>query len=178
MVAPRLKSRADAELALAEMIHLNSVLATETAARDAAVLAAQSRNQKRIDALVERIASVQGEVEAWARRYRAKEFGDAQSLELAHGTLAFRVQPRAVELLEGWSWKSALAKFKGKLWGRYVRLAPAINKAKILDDTKPDAPLKSALDPKRLKEVGLTIAQGEGFDVSLREGPVKVRRQW
>jgi phage host-nuclease inhibitor protein Gam len=174
---PRLKSRADADRALLDMIHLNSLLSTETARRDAAVQAAEQQNAAQIEALTGKLEVRSQALEAWARRHREREFGEGQSLELSNGTLAFRVQPRAVELLEGWTWKSALAKLTGKFWGRYLRLAPAINKAKILDDTKPDAPLRSALDPKRLKAIGLCISQGEGFDVSLREGPVKVTRQ-
>lgn len=176
MVLPRLATRADADRALAEMIHLNSLLATETARRDEALAEAEAKNAPRIQSLTQKIEAQSKAVEAWARKCRRREFGEAQSLELPNGTLAFRVQPRAVELLEGWSWKTALASMTGK-WRKYVRLAPGINKARILDDTKPDAPLRSSLDPKSLKGIGLCISQGEGFDVSLREGPVKVIRQ-
>lgn len=176
MVLPRLATRADADRALAEMLHLNSLLATETARRDAAVALAEQKNAGAIESITRKIQARQKAVEAWARRCRKREFGDAQSLELNNGTLSFRVQPRAVELLEGWSWKTALAKMTGA-WSKYVRLAPSINKAKILDDTKPDAPLRCQLEPKTLKAVGLCISQGEGFDVCLREGPVKVNRQ-
>jgi phage host-nuclease inhibitor protein Gam len=173
MVVPRFKSRADADKALAEMIHFNRLLASAVAERDAAIQAVETQHHAQIESLTGKVDARRAAVEAWARKHRAKEFGKQQSLELANGTMAFRVGQRSLELLKGWTWKECLAKLTGK-WKQYVRLKPEVNKALLLNDTKPDAPLKSALDAKRLKEIGLAISQDENFDVTLREGAVKV----
>lgn len=103
MVLPRLATRADADRALAEMIHLNKLLAIETANRDAALADTEAAWGGTIAGLTRKIEVRSQAVEAWARKHRRREFGEAQSLQLNHGTLAFRVHPRAVELVEGWT---------------------------------------------------------------------------
>lgn len=146
------------------MVQLDAELKSLLARRDAGVLAEQQRHQPQIDSLTERLSAWQAELEAWAGKNRAKEFGDQQSLVLTQGRLFFQKGQRALEFLSRWDAKKALKAMAGKAWSRYVRRSPSINKAKLLADTAGDDP---KLEGSKLADIGLKVVQEERFHVEL-----------
>lgn len=105
-------------------------------------------------------------LQEWAKANRESEFGEASTLELRQGRIAFRWAPRAVRFLEGWSEELALAKLQ-KLKGliKYVRYTSSINKRRILDETKGD---ENRARLKDLERAGITVMQEEEFKVEAK----------
>ena len=97
-------------------------------------------------------------VEDWAERHPGL-FGAAQSLELTHAVIGFRVTPPRVDRASRrWTWAEIAAKLGEVGWGRrYLRqAAPEVNKEALLAD-------RAELLPAELKLVGLKIAQDRRF---------------
>ncbi len=164
-----IKTRAAAGAAVKEISHLAVQLGTATARRDADVLQAQTKHAGRIGKITNESLALSGRVEAWARANRAKEFGEAQSLELPHGTLVFRVGQRALDELSGWTFKKTLKAMLAApaAWRRWLRVKKEINKAQILIDASPNPKTGDAgvLTAEKLRGVGVRVVQGESFEI-------------
>lgn len=163
---PELKTRAEAEAAVAEMARLTAILGANVANRDKEMVAITDRYAPGIAAMSENISAQKEAVETWAKANR-KEFGDKQSLEFPAGIVAFHKGQRAVSLLPKWTWKTVLAALKGS-FKKYRRTKYETDKVAILADAAGEKP---KLTPERLKKIGVEIVQEETFDIELRACP-------
>jgi len=159
-------SRAEAEEAVKRIAHLTALLGVRVAVRDKELQGIREKHTALIETLSAQISEEQASVQAWADAHRAQEFGEAQSLELSHGYLRYRLGNRKLELRSGWTWPKVLSKLLGfdltSQWAQYVKREPEIDVQRILRDCKGDKPV---LPPARLKIIGCKVDREERFHV-------------
>jgi phage host-nuclease inhibitor protein Gam len=160
-------SRTQAERALQEIAALTAQHNGLTAARDAAVLAAQARHAAELAKLEAKLQEHSAAVEAWAKKDR--KGWELQSLPLQYGTLEFRTSPPKLELLDEKKtpWKAVLATMLAalKTWGKFIRRKPEIDKRALLSAATGEKP---ALTAAMLAKLGVRVAQEETFSITLK----------
>lgn len=155
---PAIKTRDQAEEAMQRLALLAYQQRATQASLDLGLAEIRKRHQPHLDAWAEERKGIEAALETWARANRAAEFGDRQSLDLMHGTLAYRVGQPQLKPLKGWTWD------KITLWllehcPRYVRTTYAAQRDSLLAD-------RDNLD---LSPMGLRVCQAERFAAEPRE---------
>lgn len=163
MTGPTVRTKSDAESAMSSLRELHLQLTQINLDRESAVkLIDESFNNKSvvIQAKMDSIVHSLGE---WAEDNKS-EFGKAKSLELAHGTIGWQINPPSVKQLSGWKLDESIeAISKIPEWAeKYIRNKPELNKAALLNDRE-SLTDKETPNPELLRSVGLKIDQQEPF---------------
>lgn len=157
-------SRNQAECAGAQIVAINIAKRTVIEKQNRASFAAQ-KHGRRVAELSERIRKYEVALETWAGKNRRKEFGESKTLELRHVMLEFKLTPRGVRFLEGWTAAKCLEKLRkmGDEFAQYIRVKEDLDKQRILADSKPEV---ARLDSKTMRRFGVEVGQDENFNVS------------
>lgn len=158
VVAPVLKSRAEAEEALGQIRAL-------TIQRNTAQCAREEELKKLDELFKEEIDTANAEIEALAEQLRVwseanpGEFGTRRSVEWTHGTLGWRTGNPTLKTLPGFTWDRVLEKLLGNpLFAGFVRTKQEVDKATILAQ-------REAIGAGDLKAMGVKVVQEEPFFV-------------
>jgi len=183
LLAP-LHSRTEVSNCLRELAQLQALLgcaASEQeasiqkllAGHQAAVAKIQEKHQPLITKLSGDISERKTALEAWAKENRPVTGTD--KFEFDSGVLSFRKHPRSVDLVQGFTWPGVLKRLVAamKVWKRYVRMKPELNKRLILEDSQPKTRDGAKSSPPKLKadklaSVGLRVVQEESFDIAVK----------
>ncbi|MDE2099820.1 MAG: host-nuclease inhibitor Gam family protein [Patescibacteria group bacterium] len=168
--AAKIKSRDEAEAAMAVVTVCASLQQGELAAMNQEIAKAKER-EKTIEELKGRIDRQTARLEEWAKANRTELFGEAKTLSLRHGELVFKTGNRRLELLFGLTWVKVLERLQGKSWlesisellkgdRTYVRVKTEVDKQRILADSKPEV---RKLNKLWLSKMGLKVVQEEAF---------------
>ena len=106
------------------------------------------------------IVSLETALKAWAKKNR-DEFGDAQSLELVHGRLEFRIGNPALTLIGKISWDDVMTNLCLLKMHSYIRQPPVeVDKVKLLAD-------RGDLG-EQLEAIGLRVKQTEKLSITVK----------
>lgn len=136
----------------------------QVAARDAEILAIQSRYAPDIDELDSEICQGLSILQTWAEA-NPQEFINAESTALSGHRVGFRFGNYATKLLSKWTWAKVIAAIKA---------APAETRDKYLrvkEEANKEAMIADRADVETLKSLGVKIVQGRAFYLEpAREG--------
>ena len=111
-------------------------------------------------------------LQAFAVENKSELFAKRKSLEMAHGTIGFRLGTPKLKTLKGFTWASALTLVK-KFMPGYVRTTEEIAKDRLLADRElervpfdcADIPLNEIPMSRAMVECGIMVTQDEAFFV-------------
>jgi phage host-nuclease inhibitor protein Gam len=162
---------ASAEIALMNLTNL--ALEAERTLQKSEISLAKKRDNE-INNLGVLILGYRDRLQVWSAATR-KDWGESKSLEMAQGTVGFRMSNRSLILLKGWTWDLALAKIrvlKKKFGAIYVREKFEVDRQLILAHSRTEV---AKLAEKDLKKIGVQVWQEETFFVELAgEAPVPI----
>lgn len=111
-------------------------------------------------------------LQAFAVENKSELFAKRKSLEMAHGTIGFRLGTPKLKTLKGFTWASALTLVK-KFMPGYVRTTEEIAKDRLLADRDlervpfdcADIPFNEIPMSRAMVECGIMVTQDEAFFV-------------
>ena len=163
MTGPSVRTTSDAESAMSSLRDLQLQLTQINLDRENAIKEIDEQFNDKTVLLKAKMDSVVQSLGEWAADNRS-EFGKAKSMDLAHGTIGWQINPPSVKQLSGWKVDDSItAILMIPEWAeKYIRKTPELNKSALLNDretlTNKDTP-----NPVLLRSVGLKIDQPEPF---------------
>jgi phage host-nuclease inhibitor protein Gam len=157
LTGPNIRTKTDAEQAMAELRELHLQLAQTNLDRENEIKALDERFQNTAVMLQAKMDSLVQSMEQWASDNR-EEFGKAKSLALTHGKIGWHINPPAVKQLSGWKVEDTIRTMQESdlLSKKYIRQTPSLNKEAIIND-------RETILPETLRACGIRIAQDEPF---------------
>ena len=152
----------DADEKLRRMAEIDILLADCKAARDAAVLDAETRYSEMAMPLADEQKGLINELERIYKSNRvAIEAKGARSVELIFGRIGYRKSTGLLSCMKGVKWPQVLAQVKERYKDNQAMLLKVIRtKESLIKDA-----LKSQLKPEVLPELGLRVTYPERFFV-------------
>lgn len=165
VVAPVLKSRAEAEEALGQIRALTIQRNTAQCAREEDLKKLDELFKEEIDAANAEIEALAEQLRVWAEA-NPGEFGERRSLELTHGLMGWRTGNPTLKTVAGFTWDRVLERLHNSMGSRFVRIKEEVDKAGILAE-------RETLGADVLKAMGVKVVQEEPFFVEpkIEEAP-------
>ena len=155
IVRSLLKSRAEAEHLVGEIVTLQLTLNDQKIAMDQELAAIRARYEGTLDGLQKSIDEKSTVAMAWAQE-NPGEFGAKKSIDFVHAVIGFRTGQPKLGKRAGWTWERIKEAVARQL-PDYIRTKTEVDREKILADREILAPV--------LREVGLKVEQDESFFV-------------
>lgn len=167
---PPIQTRDQAETVLglirAQVITRNAM----AAARELELKAVDDRFKDDLLQLGTEIQTNTEMLRAWAEGHPG-EFGDARSLQMAHGVVGWRTGNPALKPLAGLTWERVLEKLRNLTpYKGFIRSKEEVDKAAILA-------MREDLLPQDLRHMGVRVVQEETFYVDPKLDEVVDTRQ-
>lgn len=168
LTAPAIKTRAEMEALVGEIRGLKIQQMKRQAQREAELKAVDDRFKDALLVLGKEIDERMDLARGWAES-NPGEFGNAKSIEMAHGTVGFRIGNWQLKTLSGWTWDRVLEKIRSLVnMAGYIRVKEEVNKEAILAD-------RDVLGPEGLRLIGTRAFREEGFFVEPKIEEIEAR---
>ena len=149
---PAIQSWAGADEALGFIRELDASIGKREAEKEESLKALQDRYDAQITPLIERRDALAKALEEFTTFNRGDL--DGQSRKLNHGVVGFRLGQRALAKLAKWTWAKVLEKIEAMGLSHFVRVKKEVDREAIL---------RSDMDARALKTLGVEIVQEERF---------------
>ena len=149
----------DLDTIVAEVVRLKIKLTQKTATKDAEVAAIEKRHTASTTELMERIAALEHDVQAWCEAHRAVLFTERKSRETSLAVFGFELTPPRVETSSRKiKWADVVHRLMRLPWGKaYLNTPePKPDKNALLSD-------REKLTPEQITAAGIQFCQDEQF---------------